>query len=126
MWKLFWSMLKFGMVGLVGMAIDFGLTWICKEKLRINKYVANGVGFSFAVVNNYFLNRIWTFSNKNPQILNQFMQFLLVSLVGLSLNTLVLYLVHKKLNVKFYFSKLIAIGIVFIWNYFANLYFTFQ
>ena len=35
------------------------------EKLRLNKYVANAVGFSVAGVSNFFLNYAWTFSRKD-------------------------------------------------------------
>ena len=40
------KMIKFGLVGLMGMVIDFGITWLCKEKLKWNKYVANSCGFT--------------------------------------------------------------------------------
>lgn len=126
MWKLLLSALKFGLVGLIGMGIDFLLTWIAKEKLHINKFIANGIGFTVAVVNNYILNRIWTFANKNPQVLQQFLHFLTISCIGLALNTLFLYLFHQKLKLNFYFSKLLAIGMVFVWNFSANLIFTFN
>ncbi|MGJ1206053.1 GtrA family protein [Sphingobacterium lactis] len=126
MWKLLLSALKFGLVGLIGMGIDFLLTWIAKEKLHINKFVANGIGFTVAVVNNYILNRIWTFANKNPQVLQQFLHFLTISCIGLALNTFFLYLFHQKLKLNFYFSKLLAIGMVFVWNFSANLIFTFN
>ena len=48
---------KFGIAGLTGIAIDFSLTWICKERLKINKYISNSLGLSFAVVSNFILNR---------------------------------------------------------------------
>jgi len=126
MWPLFYSAVKFAAVGLLGMGIDFFITWICKEKLQINKFIANGIGFSIAVVNNYIFNRIWTFSSKNPQVFQQFLYFLGISSIGLLLNTSFLYLFHQKLKLNFYLSKLLAIGIVFIWNFTANLLFTFS
>ncbi len=126
MLRLFYSLAKFGAVGLIGMAIDFLITWICKEKLKINKFIANALGFSIAVINNYLLNRLWTFSSKNPQILQQFAYFLMISCIGLTLNTLFLYLFHNKLKINFYLSKSLSIGIVFLWNFTANLLLTFN
>jgi putative flippase GtrA len=46
---LFFRIIKFGLTGLLGMAIDFGATWLCKEKIKINKYIANAIGFTLAV-----------------------------------------------------------------------------
>ena len=59
------SFLKYGLSGLLGMALDFSVTWICKEKLLLNKYFANSLGFCMAVINNFLLNRYWTFENTN-------------------------------------------------------------
>lgn len=116
---------KFGLVGLLGMAVDFGVTWLFKEKVRINRFVANALGFSCAVVLNFVLNRFWTFRSHAPNVEGQLLRFVLVSLIGLALNTgIVYYLNHRKLN--FYLSKAIAIFLVFFWNYGANALFTFR
>jgi putative flippase GtrA len=117
--------IKFGVVGFSGMLIDFGTTYLCKEKLRLNKYLSNCVGFILAATSNYFLNRIWTFESHKEEIAVQYLQFTVVSTVGLGINSLVLYLLTDKLKWNFYFSKLIAIGITTVWNFFANMAFTF-
>ena len=117
---------KFGLVGCTGIAIDFSLTWLCKEKLHLNKFISSSVGFSFAVINNYILNRYYTFHSTNTQISTQFMQFLTISLVGLALSNLLLYLFEKNTGLNFYVSKAIVIALVFFWNYGANTLFTFN
>lgn len=126
MFEILFQAIKFGLVGLFGLGIDFLFTWIFKEKLHYNKFIANSIGFIIAVINNYFLNRIWTFSSQNPQIIIQFISFLGISAIGLGLNTLFLFIFHEKLNLNFYLSKFLAIGMVFIWNFSANLIFTFN
>lgn len=118
--------LKFGVVGLGGMIVDFSITWLCKEKLRLNKYLANSLGFCCAVINNFLLNRLWTFENNTQPYAGQFAKFLLVSSSGLLINNILLYLLIKKLKRNFYLSKLVVIGMVFFWNYFINLFFTFN
>ena len=117
--------IKFGVVGCSGMIIDFGTTYLCKEKLRLNKYLSNCIGFILAATSNYFLNRIWTFENHKEEIAVQYMQFMIVSTIGLGINSLVLYLLTDKLKWNFYFSKFIAIATTTIWNFFANMLFTF-
>src|ERR1700739_1383837 len=118
--------LKFGIVGIIGMGIDFGVTWTCKERLRINKYIANSLGFTCALINNYLLNRYWTFNAAASPVVYQFAKFIIVSLIGLGLNNLLLYLFVKKTKYNFYFLKLCVIGIVFVWNYIANSFYTFH
>ena len=117
---------KFGLVGLSGMAIDFSVTWVCKEKLGFNKYLSNSLGFCFAVTSNFLLNRYWTFESGAQPFTTQFARFMLVSLSGLAINNLLLYLLVKKLQSNFYLLKLIVIGLVFFWNYFVNFLFTFN
>jgi putative flippase GtrA len=118
------NMIKFGIVGLSGMIVDFSITWLLKEKLSLNKYVANSVGFSAAVVNNYLLNRYWTF-NSRDSINDEFSRFLVVSIAGLAINNILLSLLIRKWKLNFYVSKVFAILLVFCWNFFVNSYFTF-
>lgn len=117
--------IKFGIVGFSGIFVDFGLTWISKEKLGIQKYISNAIGFSFAATSNYYLNRIWTFQSINPEIALEFSQFIIVSLIGLAINTFILWLIVSRFKFNFYLSKVFAIIVVMLWNFFANLLFTF-
>lgn len=120
-----WKFVKFGVVGVSGVVVDFGFTYISKEWLKIQKYVANAIGFTIAASSNYFLNRIWTFHSNNPQIAVEYGQFLFVSLIGLVINTLVLWFLVSRIKFNFYFAKLFAIGVVTIWNFVVNLNYTF-
>ncbi len=118
--------IKFGVVGFTGLFVDFGLTWLGKEKLKIQKYVANAIGFSAAATSNYILNRIWTFESHNPQIAKEFSTFILISLIGLGINTFVIWLLVSKTKMNFYIAKVIAIVVVTLWNFLANLLITFN
>ncbi|WP_241738927.1 GtrA family protein [Pontibacter beigongshangensis] len=117
--------MKFGLVGLSGTALDFGVTHLAKEKLLWNKYMANTMGFVIAVTNNFFLNRYWTFHNHDQEVGWQFSKFMSVALLGLVFHTLLLYLFSDKARINFYQSKLGATIIVFVWNFFLNYFFTF-
>ena len=117
--------LKFCVVGFSGMVVDFGTTWLCKEKFGWNKYVSNSIGFTLAATNNYLWNRLWTFQSTSPEIPVEYGKFLIIAIIGLGINNLVIYLLHDKLKLNFYLSKLFAIAIVTIWNFTMNYLFTF-
>lgn len=117
---------KFGVVGFTGLIIDFSATWVCKEKIRLNKYVANGFGFLFGVTNNYLLNKYFTFNNTDTHIASQFIKFLVIALIGFALNTGILYLLQKNTKLNFYVCKVLVTLIVFIWNFTANSLYTFK
>lgn len=123
--ELISKFIKFGVVGFSGLFVDFGTTYLCKEKIKIQKYVANGIGFTIAATTNYFLNRWWTFQSQNPEVVIEYSKFLGISLIGLGLNTLILWIIVSKFKKNFYISKLFAIAVVTIWNFVANLLYTF-
>lgn len=121
---IIFKFIKFGIVGTSGIVVDFLVTYLLKENLKLYKYLANSIGFILAASCNYILNRIWTFTSNNPEIINEYMAFILVSVVGLAINSLVLWrLVNRNSN--FYTSKLIATAVTMSWNFGANLLFTF-
>lgn len=121
-----WQFTKFALVGTSGLIIDFGSTFLLKEKCSFNTYLANSIGFSFAVISNYFLNKYWTFQDLNPEIFSQAGKFTLIAFVGLLLNNQLIYLfIHKK-KWNFYIAKVFAVGIVVLWNFFANYFYTFS
>jgi len=110
--------------GFIGMTIDFGITYFFKEIVKAHKYLANAMGFVISATANYFINRAWTFHNNDPGILIQYSKFIVVALIGLGINTSVLYYVHHNRKQNFYVAKLMATGITVFWNFAGNLLFT--
>ena len=116
---------KFGVVGASGVIVDFGITWLLKEKAKINQYIANSTGFGCAVLSNYVLNRVWTFHIHYSAIGMQFTKFFVVALIGLGMNNALIYWFNERQKLSFYLSKAIATAIVMVWNFGANYLFTF-
>jgi putative flippase GtrA len=124
-YAFFLKLLKFGVVGFVGLIVDFSITYICKEKLKIHKYVSSSLGFSIATATNYRLNRLWTFERHDAATMTQFGKYFMICLVGLALSNILIYLLNDKLKWNFYVAKACAIIIVSLWNFFANYLYTF-
>ena len=120
-----YKFIKFCAVGFSGMIIDFSITWVLKEKIRINKYIANSTGFILAATSNYIWNHYWTFKSQNSRIAQEFITFIIISLVGLALNNILIFLFSDRMKLNFYLSKLFAIALVTLWNFVMNFLFTF-
>lgn len=120
---MIFKFLKFVIVGFSGLIVDFSITILLKEKLKVNRYISSSAGFTIAASSNYLFNRFWTFESNNPKILLEFGTFFIISLIGLIINNLFLYLFEKKL--RFYFAKFLAIMITSLWNFTANYYLNF-
>ena len=127
---------KFGVVGASGAVIDFGLTALCKGILGIPELLANAIGFTIAASSNYFLNRVWTWKSTSKEVGIEYAKFFFVSLIGLGLNSLIVFLlkdtsivprfVDTTLDWDFWVAKVIATAIVMAWNFLANNFFTFR
>ncbi len=117
--------IKFGIVGFSGVIVDFSITFVFKEYLRVQKYIANAIGFTLAATTNYFLNRVWTFESANPNILMEFSRFFVIALIGLGINSAIIWAMSGKLKVNFYLAKLVATIVVTAWNFLINAYYTF-
>lgn len=124
-YSTFLKLIKFGVVGFSGLLVDFGITYLLRDIAKVNQFVSNAIGFVFAATSNYILNRIWTFNSHNQDVTIEFIKFFGVSLIGLGINSLVLWLLVKRFKLKFYYAKAIAIGVTTIWNFIANLLYTF-
>lgn len=118
--------LKFAAVGFSGLFVDYAFTYVFKEWVRVQKYVANSIGFTIAASSNYVLNRVWTFESDNPDIVIEYSEFLIISIIGLGINNLVLWLIVSRLRINFYVAKFFAICVVTLWNFLANFFITFN
>ena len=117
---------KYAIVGCVGTAIDLGSLYVFVEVLRIHLLLATAMSFILAVINNFVLNKYWTFQNKSSNIRKQFIKFLIVSIIGLLLTEVFMVLLVYGLKIWYMASKLITSSLVLMWNFLANKYWTFK
>lgn len=120
---MIYKFLKFVVVGFSGLFVDFSITYLLKEKLKVHRYISSSTGFIFAASSNYLFNRIWTFESSNPRVFTEYGTFILISLIGLAINNLFLFVFEKKM--RFYFAKFLAVLVTSIWNFAANYYLNF-
>ncbi len=136
--------IKFAIVGAIGALIDFGvmnlLVWLVKATLVI----AGSVSFICAVISNFTWNRFWTYpESRTKHVVGQLAQFTIVNAIGLVIRVPILklgepaldrVLEHSSLNllasshtfISHNLTLAIAIGIVMLWNYFVNRYWTYN
>ena len=113
------------------MIVDYGFLFLFKEVVGVPALIANAISFTLAASWNYMLNRIWTFRSKERQIGVEYLKFIAVSVIGLGISTLTLWVMGLLLpewnaDWRFYLLKLVAIAVTTIWNFFGNLLFTFK
>lgn len=123
--RQFYPFFKYCVVGVLGTGIDVGIVFFLVEFFRFNPIVAAFFGFLFAVINNFFLNKIWTFQNTSSNYRKLWIKFFLVSSVGLGLTIIFMMVFWDIFGMYYIFAKLLTSVIVLLWNFSANKFWTF-
>ncbi len=133
---------KFGVVGLIGSVIDFGVLNLFTIVFKIPFLFSSIVSFTLAVINNFILNRVWTYpeTRQNP-FAKQLTQFAIVSCLGLAIRVPLLAWMDKiftnlaqKMIPTFLTPTIVGhnvalalvIGVVMLWNFIVNRLWTFR
>jgi len=112
---------RFSIVGVIAFIIDYCCLLFSAEVLNINYLASAAIAFSVAALSNYFLSKKWVFFYKKK--LNkvfEIMVFIALSIVGLLLNQLFMWIFTDKLFIDYRISKIFAVVIVMVWNFFSR------
>ncbi len=114
--KLLEQIIKFIIVGGIATIIDFIVFFLFHELLKVSTILSNILSFSVSVVYNYIASTKWVFNVKKDSK-NQFIIFLILSIVGLLINTIIVYITIDIFNWSSLLCKILATAIVMIFNF---------
>jgi putative flippase GtrA len=133
---------KFAVVGVIGSVIDFGIFNLFTIVFHVSSIASSTVSFALAVINNFVLNRFWTYpETRQTPIGKPLIQFIIVSCIGLAIRIPLFAWLEKQLIplaaktipniltptiVGHNVSLALVIGVVLLWNFFANRFWTFK
>ena len=140
--KLINQFSKFVVIGFMNTAIDFGVLNLLMWQTGIYKgrwiILLNIIAVSVAVINSYFWNKYWTFKAKQAdepgEIAKEFSQFIMVTLIGLAINSSIVFGVTTFIPPFFGLSselwanlaKAAATGLSLIWNFIGYKFIVFK
>lgn len=124
-WK-FKPFIKYAIVGIMGTFIDLAALYLLVEYAHLEVIPASIVSFLLAVVNNFILNKSWTFQSKSTNYRKLFIKFLIVSVIGLLLTIACMYILVSIIKIWYMFAKAITSIIVLTWNFLGNKFWTFK
>lgn len=107
--------LKFAVVGGTGVIINTSVLYVLSRWAGLPLVAASALAVELAAISNYLLNDAWTFGVRSPS-LGRFAKFNTVSLAGLALNVLSVWLLTR-LGLNFLVADLIGIAAGFAANY---------
>lgn len=116
--KLIRQILKFGVVGVIAFVIDYGVLVLCKEVFHLPVLVSAATGFTVSVIANYILSVKFVFDvDESKSKKRNFILFIIFSVIGLGLTELIMWLGTDIINWHYLFVKVIATGIVMVFNF---------
>ncbi len=127
---LFEQILRFGAVGFTCFFIDFGITMLLKV-IGVNYLIAAFAGFVVSMIANYIMSFRFVFSRKEGLDRRaEFIAFMVLSVIGLGINELVIWLCVDKLyygagflmgilseNLAVAGGKIVATAVVMVYNF---------
>lgn len=130
---------KFVLVGGLSFLIDMGilnfLIFYTGISVGLTQSAFKGISFTAAVINSFVWNKYWTFGrSKTHTVRKEFIQFLIVSIIGFLINLGVDYffvnIVHPFFGMPAkswaQFSAMIAAIIALVWNFIGYKFIVFE
>lgn len=116
---------RFGLVGSMSTAIDFGLLFFFRS-FGLPSVGANVISTTTAFLFSFTANKKYTFKTQGTNVKRELMLFTIVTLFGLwVIQSIVIWLLESRIealgvtsNMSLLAAKLIATGVTLVWNYY--------
>jgi putative flippase GtrA len=134
--------LKFMAVGVFGAVIDFGIMNLFSKLFGLALVWAGTISFICAIVSNFIWNRYWTYpDSRSRPMTRQLIMFFAVNIAGLTIRLPILHYLEPPMDGLFAqlslhifspvflgknFTLAVAVGVVMLWNFFINRYWTYN
>lgn len=118
--------LRYFIVGTFVTGLDLLTLFFLYEIIQFPLLLSTTLAFLVAMTTSFFLNKIWTFKNGSRNFRKLYIKFFLVSCVGLFLTNFLMWFLTLVIGIWYLFSKVLVSGVVLLWNFLANKYWTFR
>ncbi len=114
-----YRILKFAAVGATGVFVNEGMLYLLHYKLLIPLFVAGALAIETSILNNFTLNSLITFRNVKTKttLLSRLYMYHIATLLGVSVNYIVLLFLSYVLKVEPLLANFIGILLGFLVNY---------
>jgi putative flippase GtrA len=109
-------------VGALSTIIDL-IVYNLLLRAGVHIYIAGAIGFFAGFTNGYFFNSRYVFYRASTE---RYVKYFLVSLGGLLITEMLLHELHLVLGMGQNPAKLVAVVVVFVWNYLLSKFWAFN
>ena len=116
--KLLEQIVKFGIVGVIAFAVDFGVLVFLTEVFHLDPVVSATISFIVSVVFNYVASMRYVFSHREGMSRRrEFIIFVVLSAAGLAINDGLMWAGTAFTPIDYRFIKIFATAVVMVWNF---------
>ena len=119
------QLVKYVVSGSIAASVHLGVLVALIELARLDATLSSAIGFLAALLVNYSLQYKWVFSSGGSHLVRG-LRYIFVTALTLLVNVLLFWILHEKLAIWYPGAQIIAIGVVFLVNFYLNRRFTFR
>ena len=116
---------SFLLVGAASTLIHYLMLWILVDFGRVDPVRASSAGYPISCAINYYFNYSVTFGSHTPHY-HAISKFIMVSLSGLVLNGLIIYLGTEIMAINYLIAQVMATGLVTVCNFCGHRNYSFK
>jgi len=111
--ELFGQLVRYALTGGLASIVNIGVYWILAGEFRLDPNLAWLIGFAAAVAVGYVIHSKWSFRGhgRRDDITRTGGRFVLVSLVGLALNSFWVWLLVRRLDLPLWAPYPLVLGV---------------
>lgn len=118
-------LILYGIIGCCSSGLDFCVFSLLNHLGLFHYVISNSLSVLVGIITSFTLNRYYNFKVKDKTI-KRFSIFLTIGLLGMLLSNLILAFCFEMLELNSLLSKLLSIGLVVVFQFFANKHITFK
>ena len=120
------QLVRFGVVGGVGFVVNLAVYALFVHPLGVDYHVAAVAAWLVAVLNNFVLNRHWTFDARGGQAHAQAVRFIIVSLIAFGVSLVLLTLLVEAAGLAKVPAQALAVAGAMPFNFIGNKLWSFR
>ena len=113
------KLIRFSIVGVGNTLVNWSI-FIILNAFGVYYIISNIIAYIIATINSYIWNSLWVFKYGQGLNINTSVKFFILNLVGLTVNTTIMYILVDILNFNKFIALVLASVVVVIMNYTIN------
>ena len=115
--KLVKQIFRFTLIGGIAFLIDSTILFILTDYVGVHYLISSMISFTVSVIFNYIMSILWVFDVNKKQTRRDIVIFFILSLIGLGINQLRMYISVDLMNIYYMISKVISTALVMVYNF---------